>query len=260
MLSFVVVLFFAGSIFYITYVYFMTKRMSEIERGSQAKSLFIQKLGYELRSPLNGILGFTEMLEGGFFGELNLRQRERLKDINRCGMEISRVIEDVLDLSYTGSAGVELVKSRFSVNEMLARSLDPLDSKLKLSEVVLAKHINCPEAIILGDKHKLVFALRHIIDNAIKFSKRGGQITITDEVTGGGILYITVADTGHGMSADEVKSAFLYPDDESKTKNPNGIGMGLPLSQLFLQLHGGNIRIESATEIGTTVIMALPLI
>lgn len=238
----------------------MTKHIKEIERSSQAKSLFIQKLGYELRSPLNSILGFTEMLDGGFFGELNLRQHERIKYINRCGRELSIIAEDVVNLFYTGEAGVELIKSRFYIKELIARSLEPLDSKLKQSEVVLAKHINRPEAIILGDKHKLVFALRHIIDNAIKFSQRGGQITITDETTGGGVLYITVADTGCGMTKEEIKSAVLYPDNEKKIRNSNGIGMGLPLSQLFLHLHGGDIKIESELEIGTTVIMVLPLI
>lgn len=230
-----------------------------MEKISKAKTLLIQKIAYELRTPLNGILGYTEMLFGSYFGELNLRQKERIKDINRCGMEIGRVIDDLLDLSSADEIGNKLVKSRIMVGDLIKIPLTLLENKIRQSEVIIAQHLTNQTVEVLLDRQKVLFVIRHILDNAIRFSKRGGQVTITDEISGSGILYITIADSGHGMSPAELNTAFLYPDDENKRKSQGGIGLGLPLSQLFIHLHGGEIKIESANEIGTTVLISLPL-
>jgi len=225
--------------------------------SSKAKSFLMQKIAYEFRNPLNGIIGFCQMLEAGDFGELNPKQQERIQDIYQCGIQLENLVRNYIDLSKAESGIIELIETLISVNNLIEKAIEELKGKIKANEIRILMDIENPNLKIFCDQKKLIHVLKSIIDNAIKFSPKSGQVTIRQS-NSNKQLRLSISDSGAGMSSYELDLIFLFPDDNKKAKNLNGLGMGMPLAKLFVELHGGNIIIDSEEKLGTTVTITVP--
>ena len=142
--------------------------------ASQAKSEFLANMSHELRTPLNAIIGFSEMINSGYFGPLNAKQKERVHDINLCGSHLLQLINDILEFSKGEAGKLELVEERVDLSEIVEECTRIMSSKIKGKgiELVLENEPNLP--LIWGDKRKIRQVLLNLISNAVKFTPEGG--------------------------------------------------------------------------------------
>ncbi len=235
-----------------------SKQLEHVQKGSLAKSFFIERMGYELKNSLNGVIGFSQMLETEFFGNLNHKQKERVRDIYNSGIQMQSLVNDFLDLARGKTGKIELVETKFTLQDLIDKTIESIHYKLKANQIHLVTHFNYPELVVKADKAKLMQVLRNVIDNAIKFSNKGAQLTIADKKQEKNDLVISISDSGKGMSVDEIVNAFDFPDSDREISGPYGVGLGLPLAKLFIEMLEGDIWIESEENIGTTIFIKIP--
>jgi signal transduction histidine kinase len=237
----------------------LRERNDALEAADRLKSEFVANISYELRTPLNTIIGFTEILNNQYFGALNERQAEYAEGILEASHRLLALINDILDL-----AVIEAGRMILEIEELNVRDL--LDSVVNLTsewarEQDLALQMQCPDTIgtIEGDERRLKHALFNLISNAIKFTPPGGRIAIGAKRTGDKVA-ITVADSGIGISADDQDAVFeKFVRGRGPDGRQLGAGLGLSLVKSFIALHGGQMALDSMPERGTRVTVWLPV-
>jgi signal transduction histidine kinase len=237
---------------------FLRERNEALETADRLKSEFIANVSYELRTPLNTIVGFSEILTGEYFGDLNERQTEYGKGIYESSQRLLSLIDDILDLATIESGHMSLELETVDVHVLL-------DSVLGLTrERVLRKSLkldfDCPENIglILADERRLKQALFNILSNSVKFTPEEGEITVSARRVEDNIV-ITFTDTGIGIPAEDQARIFgRFERGDQPGARRTGVGLGLSLVQSFIKLHGGDVELESAPGVGTKVVCRLP--
>ena len=218
------------------------------EAANRAKSDFLASMSHELRTPLNAIIGFSQVLQEQYFGELNERQVDYVRDILESGQHLLSLINDILDLSKVELGRMELEESSVSVAGLLERSALMIREKAVKHRIDL--HVNIPDELrdleITADQRRLRQVMFNLLSNAAKFTPDGGSIALEvskhDEV-----VTVTVADTGIGIPPehqDRIFEEFYQVRDELSDKEP-GTGLGLALVKQLVELHGGKAWVES---------------
>ena len=233
----------------------------EAELASKVKSEFISNISHELRTPLNTVIGFSKLLSE--------HDRRHIKDedivqyanlIHDSAGQLLAVINDILDISKIQSGKYTLDAREMSVEELLHIAVASLDVMSAEAGVTITKEFAADLPMIRGDGVKLRQVFTNVIGNAIKFTRSGGLVTIrAGRQSDGGIL-VEIADTGIGMSDEEIKIA-LTPFgqvDSSRARWREGTGLGLPISKSLIELHSGKLAIRSEKDVGTTVSILLP--
>lgn len=237
---------------------FLRERNEALETADRLKSEFIANVSYELRTPLNTIVGFSEILTGEYFGDLNQRQTEYGRGIYESSQRLLSLIDDILDLATIESGHMSLELETVSVHVLL-------ESVLGLTrERVLRKSLkldfDCPEDIglILADERRLKQALFNILSNSVKFTPEEGEITVSARRVEDNII-ITFTDTGIGIpEEDQARILGRFERGDQPEARRTGVGLGLSLVQSFIKLHGGDVELESAPGVGTKVVCRLP--
>jgi two-component system, cell cycle sensor histidine kinase PleC len=233
----------------------------EAQLAAQVKSEFISNMSHELRTPLNTVIGFAKLI-----GE---HDRRRLGDaeiieyadlIHGAATHLLAVINDVLDISKMQSGKYTLDAREVDLTEILQVAL--ASHKMTAGEVgvLLDSRLEPGLPTVKGDPAKLIQVFSNLVSNALKFTQRGGSVTVEarPQPSGGAAVY--VRDTGLGMSEAEVAVA-LTPFgqvDAGHSRWRDGAGLGLPIAKALVQLHGGSIEISSAKSSGTEVTVMLP--
>jgi len=228
--------------------------------SSQAKSQFLATMSHELRTPLNAILGFSEIMQRESFGPMeNARYAEYVSDIHASGSHLLSLINDVLDFSKAESGHLELHEEVLDLRDVLAESVRLVCPGAREAGVQIATELPAVAPGVLADRRRLKQIALNLLSNAVKFTPSGGKVSLRLAFTGRGIE-IVVADTGIGMTADQVAialEAFGQVDNHLNRKH-DGTGLGLPLCQRFAELHGGSLAIESTPGRGTAITIRLP--
>lgn len=217
-------------------------------------------LSHDLRTPLNGILGFSEIMMSGLLGALDQADYEAYaRDIHTAGQDLLRLVNGLLDLSHSQTGGLELSDHLFPVGDWIGTGLAMAAPRAEKTGVTLNSSVAAGLPLLRGDEARLRQVLLILLINALKFTPRGGSIAVSADQTAGG-LEVRVADTGIGIADNELACAFLpYRRIEDTYTNPKaGIGVGLPLVKVLIEQHGGSVAIESERGSGTTVILRLP--
>jgi signal transduction histidine kinase len=231
----------------------------QLTLASKAKSDFLASMSHELRTPMNAILGFTEMILDGFYGEVPPDVEERVRDIQACGRQLLRLINDVLDLSKIEAGRMELSPTDYAVSDVVAavrNSLAPLAAEKGL-EFVATTAADIPLAF--GDSKRLTQCLVNLVGNAIKFT-REGRVEIRAELEGEALLY-RVSDTGIGIAPEHIDDIFseFRQADPTITREFGGTGLGLSITRKFVAMHGGRLWVESKPGVGSTFSFSVPL-
>jgi len=227
----------------------------EAEAASAAKSRFLANMSHELRTPLNAIIGFSEIISAQLFGSVgNSRYVEYANDILHSGRHLLDVINSVLDLSKSEAGKLNLHPEDVDLRDVL-RDCSKMVSE-QCADAGLALEVRGLDAplMVLGERAKLRQIFLNLMSNAIKFTEKGGVVSLAAERVAGEIA-VSVSDTGIGMSPQDVQvalTAFGQVDNRLERKY-EGTGLGLPLTKSFVELHGGTLKIESAVGRGTTV-------
>ncbi|HYS46489.1 MAG TPA: ATP-binding protein, partial [Rhizomicrobium sp.] len=231
----------------------------EAQRASRAKSEFLASMSHELRTPLNAILGFTEIIKAELYGPLGHgKYVEYAEDVYKSGAHLLDLINDVLDLSKIDAGKMELRESVFSVTELINDTAMLLREKAH-GHVSIGLCLSAPFPV-MADRRLTKQILINLLGNAIKFTPKGGAITIGALENPGRGIEITVADTGIGMTEAQIEKAFsLYGQVDARiARTHEGTGLGLPISHSLARLLGGDLTAQSVPGRGTCMTLILP--
>ena len=235
----------------------LVERNEALEAADRLKSEFLANVSYELRTPLNVIIGFTEVLGSEFFGTLNNQQKEYTADILLSSNQLLDLINNILDLASVEAGQMDLDVNLFDVHEVLENVMtlarEPA-SKQKLRLV-----LECPSdfGAIEGDERRIKQVMYRLLSNALKFSNQGGEIKI-GALRQGDEIGLYIADNGIGMSEADQKSVFENFRRANPSDRQRGAGLGLSLVRSFVELHGGWVQLDSTLGKGTRVTCFLP--
>lgn len=238
------------------------KRVQQSEASavlaSQTKSEFLANMSHEFRTPLNAIIGFSEMLLSEYFGTVNDKQKERIHDINLCGNHLLQLISDILEFSKGEAGKLELREEVVDLRQIAEECKRMMREKMNLKHIKLDTRIGDAHPWVLGDKRKIRQVLLNLMSNAVKFTPQNGKIFVSTREDAEGRLHLIVRDTGIGISEDDIPKALSVFGQVHRSQSLEGTGLGLPLCKIFAELHGGELRLESALGVGTTVSILFP--
>jgi signal transduction histidine kinase len=229
--------------------------------ANRAKSEFLAHMSHELRSPLNAVIGFSEIIKGELFGPLSpAKYREYVNDIHASGTHLLAVISDVLDLSKAEAGRLELhetvVEPAALINDA-ARLV-----RERASDAGINLRVDAPHGLprLRVDERIVKQILLSLITNALKFTNRGGEVSVRLADNGSDGLILAVADTGIGIAQHDMDKV-MQPygrADIARHYDKEGTGLGLPLVKAMVELHDGTLEFESTLGIGTTVTVCFP--
>jgi PAS domain S-box-containing protein len=231
--------------------------------ANRAKSEFLATTSHELRSPLNAILGFAEILTLEMFGPLGSeRYLGYARDIHHAGQLLLSVIDDLLDLAKIEAGKLELHEEQISLETTIGTALRLVQSRAQDHGLTLITELapNLPQ--LWADGRLIVQMTVNLLSNAIKFTPAGGGVTVTAALATGdaGGLVLSVSDTGIGIAPEDLPKVLTPFEqvDNHLTRTQSGTGLGLPLVKSLIELHDGRFEIVSAPETGTTVRLTFP--
>jgi len=240
------------------------------EAASLAKSDFIANMSHEIRTPLTAIIGFSEVLREEQYGQLNEQQRSYLEQVIFAGSRLQGILTDILDMSRVGFDKTGLNLSRFPVRDIILPNLDLFRKEAESRGMVLELEPGDDiDTVITGDPAKLKTAIGKLIDNGMKFTPDSGSVQVgVRRIAGTGIsgrpgdvVEISVTDSGIGIKPEDVPKLFRQFSQLERpyTKKFPGIGLGLFLAGMLVEMHGGGIRVESEPGKGSRFIVSIPV-
>ncbi len=237
----------------------LMKLAEDLKRANKAKSNFLANVSHELRTPLNAILGFSEVLLEEYFGELNPKQKEYVKDILESGKHLLSLINDILDLSKIEAGKEELHLGRVDLNKIIDASLILVKEKAMKHNIKLFTCLDKSIKEIVADELKLKQVLFNLLSNALKFTPDGGKVGIVTKSLDNWYR-ISVWDTGIGIKKEDLGKLFkeFSQLENPYTKKYKGTGLGLALSRKLVEMHGGFIKVVSVYGKGTTFSVFIP--
>ncbi len=243
----------------------MARQMQRVERSeqaavmaNQAKTEFLANMSHELRTPLNAVIGFSEMLEAGYFGKMNTKQKERLSDIRMCGTHLLELINDILEFSKGEAGKLEIRPEKVTTAKLVQTCVRMFVEKARSEGILITAHApeNLPSLFV--DERKIKQVLLNLLSNAVKFTPKGGRVELHAGIGSHGEMVITVSDTGIGMDEADIPRALSVFGQVHKDPRYGGTGLGLPLCKMLVELHGGRFDLTSQKGKGTTARVVLP--
>jgi signal transduction histidine kinase len=231
-------------------------RNEGLEEADRLKSDFIKHVSYELRTPLNTILGFSEHLASGAPGPLSAQQLEYVQAIVTGGNTLKSLVNDILDLALVESGALRLELERINLAELIQEIAVHARDWAAKTGLTLEVEVK-DSGVFLADARRLRQIVFNLLSNAFKFTPRGGVITLSAEIVGEDVR-IAVADNGPGLAPEVKASVFERFSAKSQAGSRAGAGLGLALVNRFLELHDGWVEIESVPGGGTLVRCHLP--
>jgi signal transduction histidine kinase len=245
--------------------------------SDRLKSEFLANISHELRTPLHAIIGFSDLLNNHYLGELNEKQKDSVKDINTSGKHLLSIINDLLYLGKTETGKMDLDISETDLKIILENSLNILGKLAQgRGNKLLSDIDDCPETI-QADERMIKQIIYNLLSNAIKFTTEGGSIKLSahhltkannhwltkkgeriylpspynhERMNHKHLVKVSVVDTGIGLKTEDIKLIFkpFVQVDGSKSHRYQGTGLGLSLTKQFVELHNGSIWVNSEGE------------
>ena len=236
----------------------LAERNAELQRANAAKAQFLAMMSHELRTPLNAIGGFTELMELGLRGPVTPEQVEDLGRIRRNKDLLVAIITDILDFSRTDAGAISLEMVPVPLAPLLTDVVDAVRNQMTAKGVRLEVGDVPAEAIVRGDRKKILQVLLNLLSNAMKFTEPGGEVGI-DILVDEGAVRIDVRDTGSGISAAQLETIFepFVQVDASLTRRAGGTGLGLAIARQLTRAMGGTVTVRSQLGVGSTFSLTL---
>ncbi len=250
------------------FITFKERREAELQEAKDAaesanrlKSEFLANMSHELRTPLNAINGFSEMMGTQIFGPLgDSHYLEYVELINASGKHLLEIINDILDISKLESGEMEIEIEQLDLADAIETSVNMIQASADKNGVRVCKEVAQDLPPLGADRRKVQQILLNVLSNAVKFTPKGGTVTISATWHTSVGMIVKVADTGIGIPADkmdDITEPFVQIES-SYSRRYGGTGLGLPITKALIKLHGGALQIHSQLGVGTEVSFNLP--
>jgi PAS domain S-box-containing protein len=235
----------------------MLQAKEQAERTSKFKDQFLSTMSHELRTPLNAVLGFSDLLVDERYGPLNEKQRRYIGHIHTGGKHLLTLISDILDLSKIEAGRMELALENLLVQGAFAEVLGVMQPLADKKSQVLSTNVE-GRLVVRADATRFKQVLMNLLGNAVKFTPNGGRIEVAARADGAKVR-VEVRDNGPGIPAEEQRRIFeaFYRLQESGKKT-EGTGLGLAITQRLIELHGGELSLQSDGSHGSCFYFSLP--
>ncbi len=231
------------------------------ERASALKSDFLAKVSHEVRTPLNAIIGFAEVMMEERFGPLGSdRYKDYLRDIHGSGTHVMSLVNDLLDLSKIEAGKMELAPQAIDVNRIVSECVALMQPQASRERVIMRLSLAPHLPNITADERSLRQIALNLLSNAVKFNEPGGQVIVASQLTESGHVVLRIRDTGPGMSESDIAAA-LEPFRQLSRPAASGVGgtgLGLPLTKALVEANEASLTIRSKVDQGTFVEVAFP--
>ena len=231
----------------------MTESLEETEKNRQE---FIANISHDLRSPLTSIRGFIEAIVDGTIPEE--KQNHYLKIVLEETGRLSKLANDLVDLSSAQAGKMVIEKCDFDINDLIRESIEVMEPRFKQKSIKVNAIFADEVTIVNADPNKIKRVLQNLIDNAIKFSFNGGEIIVEVEEKNKKV-FVHVKDNGKGITKDEMKHVFerFFKADTSRGLDKTGVGLGLSIVKEFINAHGERVEVKDREGGGTEFVFAL---
>jgi signal transduction histidine kinase len=236
----------------------LIERNEALEAADRLKTQFISHISYELRTPLTNIIGFAELLSDTRFGPLTDRQHDYLGDIRSSGKTLLAIIDDILDLATIDAGGFVLSMAPVKAREVIDAAVLGVRERAKRENVELKIALADNVDEFVADGRRVTQVLYNLLSNAIGFSPPGGQILLSCGLDDG-MLAFTVKDEGVGIPEDYQHTVFDRFETRSQGSGHRGAGLGLSIVKSLVELHNGDVVLDSTPGEGTSVRVRFPL-
>ena len=231
-----------------------------IDAGKQ-KAQFMANVTHELRTPIQGIIGLSDLVDKGIYGDPSERQREAMRNVKGSAKRLLSLIDDLLQLASADAGKLELKRGDVDISEVLRGAVSTAQWLLGGSkQLAIALELDEPVPTLVTDRGKVNQIVLNLLSNAIKFTPDGGSITLRGRSHADGVV-IEIEDTGVGIPAADLERVFdeFHQVDGSSTREYGGVGLGLALVRRMLVLLGGTVSVQSELGKGSTFTVHLPL-
>jgi signal transduction histidine kinase len=235
----------------------LVERNEALIAADSLKSNFIGHISYELRTPLQTINGFSELLADPLFGELNAKQREYLADIMFSSKTLLAIINDILDLTTIEAGGIELKLAPAGVRSIFDAAILGIRERAVRSRLTIDIAVADDVTEIMVDEARMRQILYNLLSNAVGFSNVNGTVHLACWREDG-MINFRIDDEGIGIPKDQIGRVFQRFESRSRGSEHRGAGLGLSIAKSLVELHGGTIEITSEEGRGTRVIVRIP--
>ena len=236
----------------------LKEKNEALEKADQLKNDFVQHVSYELRSPLTNIIGFTELLSLPTTGPLQPRQREYLEHIGSSSSVLLTIVNDILDLATVDAGIMELDIAEVRIDQTLVAAAELIADRLEEHSITLKIEAARAPKAFHGDETRVRQILYNLLSNAVNYAPEASTITLSCRQLDAGVEF-AVHDDGPGMPPEILDAVFRRFEPRANGGRRRGAGLGLSIVKSFVELHGGSVRIETARDLGTTVICLFPV-
>ena len=224
------------------------------------KSEFVSTVSHELRTPMTSIKGYIDLMYDGMAGPLTDSQRKFLRTVKDNADRLTLLVNSLLDISRLDTGMIKLALEAVAPLDVIGHVVSTLTPKAEAKGQTLTVLAQPPQPMVRADPDRVVQILTNLVDNAIKYTPSGGQITI-DTLHVDGFLHIQVQDDGMGISEQDQEKLFgrFFRAESALLSGAGGAGLGLHITRSLVDLHGGEIWVESSPDQGSTFTFSLPL-
>ncbi len=235
------------------------KKSREIEIANKHKSEFLANMSHELRTPLNAILGYSELIVDNIYGEVPEKIREVLERVGKNGRHLLNLINDVLDLSKIEAGRLTLSLNDYSMQDVIQTALTSVEALALEKNLDLQSTVPVDLETGKGDEQRIAQVMLNLLGNAIKFTEKG-QVSLEASMQNQSFL-IAISDTGPGIAPEDQPKVFMEfkQADTSSTRKKGGTGLGLSISKKIVEMHGGQIGVDSTLGMGSRFWFSLPI-
>ncbi|MDA0651988.1 MAG: CHASE domain-containing protein [Proteobacteria bacterium] len=233
----------------------------EAEAANRAKSEFLAMMGHELRTPLNAVIGFSEMIINELFGPVsNTHYKEYTAHINHSATHLLGLINSILDLSKAEAGNYELDKKTVALHDIWNSVFHGLQAGIRDSGINFDDNLSDSPFLLNADPDVIRQILHNLVSNAITYTPQGGSVTVMAEIGADESLTLRVTDTGIGIAKENLELVLkpFRQVDNSLSRKYDGVGLGLPLTRMLVEIHGGKLQIASQLNEGTEITLIFP--
>lgn len=232
----------------------------QLEESNKHKDKFLATMSHELRTPLNAIIGFTDIIHKQYYGTINEKQLEYINYVRESSSHLLSLINNILDIAQINSETATYTPSFICINSIIRDILNIMKPQFKYKAISISTLLDPKTPKFYGDKEKIKQCLLNLLRNSVQFTSNGGNIKIESTLLGDSVK-ISITDDGIGIQEKEKEKIFenFYQIDRYKITDAKGVGIGLPLTKKFIELHNGEIGFDSEYNKGSTFWFTLPL-